>query len=101
MGGDPEPVLMVAEITAYDSETDRCSREEKPAVYAEIGVPVYLLVDREARELIVRSRPRGARYAEVHTVPFGDRLSLPSPVGMVFDTGRLRDCAPRPRVSPA
>ncbi|QRX94204.1 Uma2 family endonuclease [Streptomyces noursei] len=99
--GDPESVLMVAEITAYAPETDRCSREEKPAVYAATGVPVYLLVDREVRELIVRSRPRGARYVEVHTVPFGDRLALPSPVGMVFDTRRLEDCASRPRASPA
>ncbi|MYT31568.1 Uma2 family endonuclease [Streptomyces sp. MspMP-M5] len=97
---DPEPVLMVAEITAYDPETDRCSREEKPAVYAATGIPVYLLVDREARESIVRSRPRGARYAEVRTVPFGERLFLPSPVGMAFDTRRLKDCAPRPRASP-
>ena len=34
---DPAPVLMVVEVTSYDSDTDRRDRVEKPRAYAETG----------------------------------------------------------------
>ncbi|CAM5602556.1 hypothetical protein SANTM175S_08533 [Streptomyces antimycoticus] len=37
---DADPVLMVVEVTSYDSDTDRRDRVEKPRAYAETGIPV-------------------------------------------------------------
>ncbi|MFE6689577.1 Uma2 family endonuclease [Streptomyces sp. NPDC057743] len=97
---DPAPVLMAVEVTSYEPETDRCARAVKPAVYAATGIPVSLLIDREAGELVVRSRPQRAGYAERRTVPFGARLRLPPPVGLELDSRRLRAAAPSPRECP-
>ncbi|WP_262703717.1 MULTISPECIES: Uma2 family endonuclease [Streptomyces] len=88
---DADPVLMVVEVTSYDSDTDRRDRVEKPRAYAETGIPVYLLVDREAGELTVFSEPDGVRYESTKTVPFGKPLTLPAPVGVTLDTEPLQD----------
>ncbi|MGW5692332.1 Uma2 family endonuclease [Streptomyces asiaticus] len=85
-----DPVLMVVEVTSYDSDTDRRDRVEKPRAYAETGIPVYLLVDREAGEVTVFSEPDGVRYESTKTVPFGKPLTLPAPVGVTLDTEPLQ-----------
>lgn len=87
---DAKGVLMVAEVTSYDSDTDRRDRVEKPRAYAETGIPVYLLVDREAGEVTVFSEPDGVRYESTKTVPFGKRIELPAPVGITLDTEPLK-----------
>ncbi|AQA11059.1 MULTISPECIES: Uma2 family endonuclease [Streptomyces] len=87
---DADSVLMVVEVTSYDSDTDRRDRVEKPRAYAETGIPVYLLVDREAGEVTVFSEPDGVRYETTKTVPFGKPLTLPAPVGVTLDTEPLQ-----------
>lgn len=37
---DPGPVLMVVEVTSYDSDTDRRDRVDRPRAYAQTGIPV-------------------------------------------------------------
>ncbi|GGW96183.1 Uma2 family endonuclease [Streptomyces chryseus] len=90
--GDPEGVLMTVEITSYDSDTDRRDRHEKPPAYAAAGIPVHLLIDRDACTVTVFSEPDpdGGGYRDSHTVKFGARVSLPAPVGMELDTERLK-----------
>lgn len=88
---DPEPVLMVVEVTSYDSDTDRRDRVEKPRAYAESGIPVYLLIDRDTREVTVYSEPDGVRYERTLTVPFGKHAALPDPVGITLDTAALTE----------
>ncbi|MEU7156147.1 Uma2 family endonuclease [Streptomyces chrestomyceticus] len=44
---DAEGVLMAVEVTSRDHGTDRRGREDKPKAYAETGIPVYLLIDRD------------------------------------------------------
>ncbi|MFG2717591.1 Uma2 family endonuclease [Streptomyces sp. NPDC048416] len=88
---DPAPVLMVVEVTSYDSDTDARDRNEKPRAYAETGIPVYLLIDRERCEVIVRSEPDGMRYESIRTVPFGKDIDLPEPVGITLPTEQLKD----------
>ncbi|MFG2496910.1 Uma2 family endonuclease [Streptomyces sp. NPDC048441] len=88
---DPTPVLMVVEVTSYDSDTDRRDRVEKPRAYAETGIPVYLLIDRDTCELKVHSQPDGGRYEQVLTLPFGKEFTLPDPVGITLDTGDLKN----------
>ncbi|WP_030563581.1 Uma2 family endonuclease [Streptomyces aureocirculatus] len=88
---DPTPVLMVVEVTSYDSDTDHRDRVEKPRAYAETGIPVYLLVDRDSCEIKVHSQPDGVRYEQVRTLPFGKEVILPDPVGITLDTEPLKD----------
>jgi Uma2 family endonuclease len=88
----PEGVLMTVEVTSYDSDTDRRDRKEKPAAYAAAGIPVYLLIDRDACTVTVFSAPDpgGAGYRDRHTVAFGEQLALPDPVGFELDTEILK-----------
>ncbi|MFJ7246387.1 Uma2 family endonuclease [Kitasatospora sp. NPDC098652] len=84
-------VLMVVEVTSYDSDTDRRDRVEKPRAYAETGIPVYLLIDRDSAEVVVHSQPDGVRYETVQTLPFGRSVRLPDPVGITLDTEPLKN----------
>jgi Uma2 family endonuclease len=90
---DPTPVLMVVEVTSYDSDTDRRDRVEKPRAYAETGIPVYLLIDRDTCEVKVHSQPDGVRYEQVQTLPFGKEVTLPDQVGITLDTEPLKNWA--------
>ncbi|MEU3373997.1 Uma2 family endonuclease [Streptomyces sp. NPDC006711] len=88
---DPESILMVVEVTSWDSDTHRRDHVEKPQAYAETGIPLYLLIDRAACEVSVYSEPDGHRYASVRTLPFGRDLELPEPVGITLQTEQLKD----------
>ncbi|MFF9169417.1 Uma2 family endonuclease [Streptomyces sp. NPDC014776] len=91
---EPDGVLMVVEVTSYDSDTHSRDRVEKPKAYAEAGIPVYLLIDRDHRSLVVHSNPDPAvGYRDVHTAKLGERLTLPDPVAVVLDTEELRQYA--------
>ncbi|MFE2167243.1 Uma2 family endonuclease [Streptomyces sp. NPDC059447] len=87
----PDAVLMVVEVTSYDSDTDRRDRIEKPRAFAETGIPVYLLIDRDNCLVSVHSEPDGQRYEHVVTVPFGKDVELPDPVGITLQTEPLKD----------
>lgn len=88
---DASQVLMVVEVTSYDADTDKRDREEKPRAYAEAGIPVYLLVDRDSCEVLVHSEPEGNTYGTLIRRPFGKRVELPSPVGIALETEPLKD----------
>ncbi|MCF3964021.1 Uma2 family endonuclease [Streptomyces fuscigenes] len=86
---EPGDVIMTVEVTSYDSDTDGRDRVEKPGAYAQAGIPVYLLIDRDACEVRVHSEPDGVRYESVRVVPFGKGVELPDPVGITLDTEPL------------
>ncbi|WP_369199594.1 Uma2 family endonuclease [Streptomyces sp. PU-14G] len=87
---DAAGVLMTVEVTSYDHDTDSRDRMEKPAAYAAVGIPVYLLIDRDACTVTVHSGPENGRYRDTHTVPFGERVALPDPVGFALETGAFK-----------
>ncbi|MBB1244915.1 Uma2 family endonuclease [Streptomyces durbertensis] len=87
---DPGQVLMVVEVTSYDGDTDRRLREEKPSAYAQAGIPVYLLIDRCAREALVYSAPESGGYTRLLRRRLGKPVELPAPVGFSLDTGALK-----------
>ncbi|MGW1877805.1 Uma2 family endonuclease [Streptomyces sp. NPDC001975] len=88
----PEGVLMAVEITSYDSDTHNRDRVEKPKAYAEAGIPVYLLIDRDALSILVHSDPDPEDgYRDIHVVKLGAKVTLPDPVGIELDTEELRD----------
>ncbi|MEU2247598.1 Uma2 family endonuclease [Streptomyces sp. NPDC019224] len=88
---DPGQVVMVVEVTSYDSDTDKRDREEKPAAYAQTGIPVYLLIDRGTCETLVYSEPDGDTYASLLRRPFGRTVELPAPLGFALDTEPLKN----------
>lgn len=88
---DPDGVLMTVEVTSYDRDTNQRDRIDKPRAYAEAGIPVFLLVDRDSREVVVHSEPEGGKYRNLHSTPFGERVDLPGPVGVELHTRRLLD----------
>ncbi|OIJ69641.1 Uma2 family endonuclease [Streptomyces mangrovisoli] len=91
---DPDGVLMAVEITSYDSDTHNRDRVEKPRAYAEAGIPVYLLIDRDKDSVVVHSDPDPKDgYRDIHLVRLGGKVSLPEPVGIELDTEELRQYA--------
>ncbi|GAA3375028.1 Uma2 family endonuclease [Streptomyces sannanensis] len=82
----PEAVILVAEVVSQSSQTT--DRVAKLKQYAESGIPVYLLVDPHAGEITVFSDPAMAtgEYRARHTVPWGDILALPGPLGAEIDS---------------
>ncbi|MEV6997586.1 Uma2 family endonuclease [Streptomyces sp. NPDC093982] len=87
----PDGVLMAVEITSYDSDTHNRDRVEKPRAYAEAGIPVYLLIDRDNLSVLVHTTPDlEDGYREIHTVRLGGRVTLPAPVGIELDTEELK-----------
>ncbi|MFI6437471.1 Uma2 family endonuclease [Streptomyces sp. NPDC050759] len=101
---DPSGVLLVLEVTLYDSDTDRRDREEKPVAYGAAGIPFYLLMDRDARTAQLYSDPDpDVGYGNCRTAAFGGTLVLPEPLGIELDTERLKDFSPAagPPTAPA
>ncbi|WP_381796902.1 Uma2 family endonuclease [Streptomyces niveus] len=90
---DPDGVLMVAEVTSYDADTNSRDRKEKRDGYAAAGIPVYLLVDRDADELVVYTDPRNGAYKTRTSHPYGADVTLPDPVSLTLDTEELKNYA--------
>ncbi|MFJ9117487.1 Uma2 family endonuclease [Streptomyces sp. NPDC102394] len=89
---ETDGVLMVLEITSYDSDTHLRDRVEKPRGYAEAGIPVYLLIDRDSLSVLVHSDPDPEDgYRDIHVVKLGGKVALPDPVGIELDTEELKD----------
>jgi Uma2 family endonuclease len=76
-------VTMVLEVTSTRPKADR---EAKRRCYARGGIPLYLLVDREASSITLFSDPEKDDYREQCTRPLGKPLSLPEPFAFDLDT---------------
>lgn len=83
---DPEQVLMAVEVTSYDSDADRRDRRDKPRAYAETGIPIYLMIDRDAGETFVYSHLSDGVYTTITRVRFGSDIELPEPLCFDLDT---------------
>ena len=86
---DPQGALMAVEVTSYDPDTDRPDRVEKPAAYAEAGIPVYLLIDRDSCETVVHTEPEGGKYRSIRSDAFGANVVIPG-LGITLETEILK-----------
>ncbi|MDT0411548.1 MULTISPECIES: Uma2 family endonuclease [Streptomyces] len=84
---DPSPVLLAAEVTSPSTAAN--DRVRKIRGYARAGIPIYLVVDREAAHIVVCTRPSGDDYRQKTTYKVGDPVPLPEPVGFTLDSGQL------------
>ncbi|MFJ7070682.1 Uma2 family endonuclease [Streptomyces sp. NPDC101115] len=80
-------VRLVAEVTA--ASTAGRDRVQKIRGYARAGIPVYLLIDREAGETVVCSEPVGDDYVHKATHKLGTTVPLPAPLGFDLDTAEF------------
>jgi Uma2 family endonuclease len=76
-------VALVLEVT---STKPRADRETKRRCYARGGIPLYVLVDREAASVTLFSEPGNDDYRGVCTLPFGKPLPLPEPLAFDLET---------------
>ncbi|MER7000585.1 Uma2 family endonuclease [Streptomyces sp. NPDC000410] len=87
-GADPwmpgDGVAMVMEVTSTRPTVDR---ETKRRCYARGGIPLYLLIDRDASSLTLFSEPEDSDYLQRRTIHFGKILPLPEPFAFDLDTG--------------
>ncbi|MFD3917737.1 Uma2 family endonuclease [Streptomyces sp. NPDC058595] len=90
---EPTGVLMAVEVTSRDTDTNRRDRVEKPYGYAAAGIPLYLLVDRDAWSLTVHAEPKNGEYRSTSTYDFGEVVQLPAPVAITLETEKLKDYA--------
>ncbi|MFJ9694528.1 Uma2 family endonuclease [Kitasatospora sp. NPDC101183] len=75
---DPAVFRLVVEVT---SSNDRADLKAKPPLYAGAGVPVYVIVDRRNRRVMVLTEPQGREY-RVHAVHHpGQSFTLPGSIG--------------------
>ncbi|MGX4692504.1 Uma2 family endonuclease [Streptomyces sp. JNUCC 63] len=76
-------VAMVLEVTSTKPKADR---EAKRRCYARAGIPLHLLVDREASSVTLFSEPENDDYPELCTRPFGKLLKIPEPFAFDLET---------------
>ncbi|MFJ2760310.1 Uma2 family endonuclease [Streptomyces prasinus] len=76
-------VALVLEVTSSKPKADQ---ESKRRCYARGGIPLYLLVDREASSITLFSDPERDDYREQCTRPLGKPLSLPAPFAFDLET---------------
>lgn len=86
-GADPwmpcEGVALVVEVTSTKPQADR---EAKRRCYARGGIPLYLLIDRDAGSVTLFSDPEDADYRQHLTIPYGKPLPLPEPFAFDLET---------------
>jgi len=78
-----EGVAMVVEVMPTKPGADR---EAKRRCYARGGIPLYLLIERDASSLTLFSDPEKDDYRQLCTLPFGKSLALPEPFAFDLDT---------------
>lgn len=71
------------------SPRPRADRETKRRSYAGVGIPLYLLVDRDASSVTLFFEPAGGDYRQLCTLPVGKPLTLPEPFGFDMETADL------------
>lgn len=80
---DAEALSLVAEFTSVSTKDS--DWHEKLGVYGQL-VPVYLVVDMQAREITCFSDPSPGGYRSRWTVSFGEPLRVPGPFDCEIDT---------------
>jgi Uma2 family endonuclease len=76
-------VAMVVEITSSSPDHDR---NGKRRAYAAAGIPLYLLVDRQRREVTLFGDSVRNEYTSTYAVQIGGRIKLPDPFSFSLET---------------
>lgn len=79
---DVTGILLVAEVTSWGGARDRGA---KAIGYGAAGIPLYLLIDRAAKQTVLFSEPRGGRYQSRETFEITAGVPLPAPFGFTVE----------------
>lgn len=90
-GAGAVPVEHVRLVVEVSDTTLADDLGRKRQVYAAGGVPEYWVVDLAGRVVLQYWAPEASSYARAAVVPFGERLSAATLVGLAVDTRALRD----------
>jgi Uma2 family endonuclease len=86
-GADPwMPCEGVALVVEVSSSRPRADRKAKRHCYAQGGVPLHLLIDRNAISVTLFQDPEGDDYREHRARPFGKAVELPEPFAFELET---------------
>ncbi|MEV8089028.1 Uma2 family endonuclease [Streptomyces nigra] len=78
-----EDVLLIAEVVSTSSA--RKDYDDCTAKYGRYGIPIYLVVDPYAQEVVLHTRPTGTGYIAAHTHKYGTgKLPIPLADGRTF-----------------
>jgi Uma2 family endonuclease len=78
---------LVAAVIEVASKTTRSEDYgDKPGIYAAMGIPVYVIIDRGQATVKVLSQPGPAGYSVETISPVGKPFAIPEPVSMTVDT---------------
>ncbi|MCX5235145.1 Uma2 family endonuclease [Streptomyces prunicolor] len=78
-----EDVLLISEVVSTSSV--RKDYDDCTAKYGRYGIPVYLVVDPYAREVVLHTQPTGTGYIAAHTHKYGTgKLPIPLAYGRTF-----------------
>ncbi|GAA3299938.1 hypothetical protein GCM10020295_39370 [Streptomyces cinereospinus] len=78
-----EDVLLISEVVSISSA--RKDYDDCTAKYGRHGIPVYLVVDPYAREVVLHSQPTATGYIAAHTHKYGSgKLPIPLADGRTF-----------------
>jgi len=76
-------VAMVVEVTSSSPDHDR---NAKRRAYAAAGIPLYLLIDRQRREVALFGEPVRDEYTSSSAIRIGGRIKLPDPFSFTLET---------------
>jgi len=79
---NPDGVALVVEITSTNPLKDRDSKRRG---YAGAKIPLYLLIDRKAKETVLFSEPARGDYAVVARRPIDEPIPLPEPFSFTLE----------------
>ncbi|QBI54687.1 Uma2 family endonuclease [Streptomonospora litoralis] len=74
------PDLFEFALEVVSPSNARNDVEVKPGVYADMGIPIYLLVDPRDGSVLCHSDPRDGKFQTVDPIKFGDAVVLPEPL---------------------
>ncbi|MFG3661306.1 Uma2 family endonuclease [Streptomyces sp. NPDC047706] len=78
-----EDVLLIAEVVSTSSA--RKDYDDCTAKYGRHGIPIYLIVDPYAQEVVLHTQPTGSGYIAAHTHAYGTgKLPIPLADGRTF-----------------
>lgn len=78
-----EDVLLISEVVPTSSA--RKDYDDCTAKYGRHGIPVYLIVDPYAQEVVLHTQPTGSGYTAAHTHAYGTgKLPIPLADGRTF-----------------
>ena len=78
----PDGIALVGEITSTNALIDR---ETKRRGYAQAQIPLYLLIDRKAKETVLFSDPKKDDYGTTSRRPIDEPVPLPEPFSFTLE----------------